>query len=123
MTHETNCIFCKIVKKEIPAYVVYEDSNFLAFLSIDPLSPGHTLIIPKEHYRWVWDVPNAGEYFEISKKIAIAQRKAFDTDFILSKVVGEEVHHAHIWVFPNKEVVGDKKDFVANQKKIVESLG
>ncbi len=122
MTHETNCIFCKIVKKEIPAYVVYEDSNFLAFLSIDPLSPGHTLIIPKEHYRWVWDVPNAGEYFEVSKKIAIAQRKAFDTDFILSKVVGEEVHHAHIWVFPNKEVAGEKKDFVANQKKIVESL-
>ena len=122
MTHETNCIFCKIVKKEIPAYVVYEDSNFLAFLSIDPLSPGHTLIIPKEHYRWVWDVPNAGEYFEISKKIAVAQRKAFDTDFILSKVVGEEVHHAHIWVFPNKEVAGDKKDFIDNQKKIVESL-
>lgn len=122
MIHETNCIFCKIVKKEIPSYVVYEDTNFLAFLSIDPLSPGHTLIIPKDHYRWVWDVPNVGEYFEVAKKVALAQRKAFNTDFILSKIVGEEVHHAHIWVFPNKEVVGDKKDFVTNQKKIVECL-
>ncbi len=122
MTHDTNCIFCKIVKKEIPSYVVYEDTNFLAFLSIDPLSPGHTLIIPKDHYRWVWDVPNVGEYFEVAKKVALAQRKAFNTDFILSKIVGEEVHHAHIWVFPNKEVVGDKKDFVTNQKKIVDCL-
>lgn len=122
MTHETNCIFCKIVKKEIPSYVVYEDTHFLAFLDINPQSPGHVQVIPKQHYRWVWDVPNVGEYFEVAKKVALAQRKAFNTDFILSKTVGDEVHHAHIWVFPNKEVVGDKKDFVGNQKKIVECL-
>ena len=54
------CIFCKIVKKELPAYVVYENDNFLAFLDIYPLAPGHVQIIPKNHYRWVWDVPNIG---------------------------------------------------------------
>ena len=117
-----DCVFCKIVKREILAHVVYEDDALLAFLSIDPLSPGHTLIIPKKHYRWVWDVPNAGEYFEVAKKIALAQQKAFDTDFIMSKIVGEDVHHAHIWVFPNDEVKGDKKDFEGNAKKIVENL-
>lgn len=117
-----NCIFCKIVKKEIPAQIVYEDANFLAFLDINPQSPGHTQVIPKNHVRWVWDYENVGAYFEITKKIAMAQRKAFNTDFILSKIMGDEVEHAHIWVFPNRDVIGDKKDFVGNAKKIVENL-
>ncbi len=117
-----SCIFCKIVRKEIPAEIVYEDDNFLAFLDINPQSPGHTQVIPKEHYRWVWDVPNAGEYFEIARKIALAQRKAFNTDWILSKIVGDEVPHAHIWVFPNSEVEGNKKDFSANAEKIRQSI-
>lgn len=118
-----NCIFCKIVNKEIPAHIVYEDENFLAFLDINPQSPGHTQIIPKKHVRWVWDYENVGEYFEITKKIALAQRRAFNTDFILSRIVGDEVPHAHIWVFPNRDVAGDKIDFEGNRKKISESLG
>lgn len=119
---DTNCIFCKIVNKEIPAEVVYEDDKFLAFLDIRPHSPGHTQVIPKQHYRWVWDVPNTHEYFDVAKKIALAQRKAFNTDFILSRIVGDEVPHAHIWVFPNREVEGDPKDFEGNKKKIIEAL-
>jgi histidine triad (HIT) family protein len=113
-----NCIFCKIVKGEIPSYKVYEDDNFLAFLDINPTSPGHTQVIPKKHRRWVWDVENVGEYFEVVRKIALAQRKAFDTDWILSKVVGDEVPHSHIWVFPNKEVKGELKNFKENLEKI-----
>src|SRR5574343_124974 len=117
-----NCIFCKIVKKEIPANIVYEDDNFLAFLDINPQSPGHTQVIPKKHYRWVWDTPNTSEYFEIAKKIAIAQKKAFNTDFILSKIMGDEVPHAHIWVFPNNKVDGEKKDFEINAELIKKNL-
>ncbi len=117
-----SCIFCKIVKKEIPAHIVYEDSDFLAFLDIHPQSPGHTQIIPKAHHRWVWDVPNVGEYFEVARKIALAQQKAFDTDFILSKVVGDEVPHAHIWIFPNDSVKGDKTDFDRNRERIIAAI-
>lgn len=117
-----NCIFCKIVKKEIPARVVYEDANFLAFLDINPQSPGHTQVIPKKHLRWVWDYENVGEYFEVVKKIAMAQRKAFNTDFILSKIMGDEVEHAHIWVFPNRDVISDKKDFKNNAKLIRDNI-
>ncbi len=113
-----NCIFCKIVRGEIPSYKVYEDDKFLAFLDINPKSPGHVQVIPKEHFRWVWDVPNTGEYFEVARKVALAQKKAFDTDFILSKTVGDEVEHAHIWVYPNDKVIGDKKDFETNSEKI-----
>lgn len=116
-----DCIFCKIVNKEIPAHVVYEDEHFLAFLDIHPQSPGHTQVIPKEHHRWVWDVPNVGEYFEVSRKVAKAQQKAFNTEMIRSQVFGDEVPHAHIWVFPHS-ADGDPLDFEENAEKIRQAL-
>ncbi len=117
-----NCIFCKIIKREVPADIVYEDNNFIVFLSIDPRSPGHSLIVPKTHYRWVWDVPNSGEYFEVARKIALAQRKAFNTEEIWSKVIGEEVPHAHIWIFPRPGKEAGLKDFKVNRDKIIANL-
>jgi histidine triad (HIT) family protein len=119
---QTQCIFCKIATKEIPAHIVYEDADFIAFLDIHPQSPGHVQVIPKNHYRWVWDVPNVGTYFEIVRKIARAQQKSFNTEWILSKIVGDEIEHAHIWVFPNNKVEGDKMDFEKNAKKIVDRM-
>ena len=95
-----DCVFCKIVKGEIPSYKVYEDEKFIAFLDIKPRNPGHTLVIPKEHFRWVWDVPYLGEYFEVVGKIANAIRKAMQTDWVVSLVLGEEIPHAHIWLVP-----------------------
>ena len=121
------CVFCKIVKKEIPATVVYEDDNFLAFLDIHPVAPGHTQIIPKKHYRWVWDLPagrqashNLGDFFEVAGKIARAQKKGFNADIIRSQVYGEEITHAHIWVWP--ETVGDEKALKENAEKIIQAL-
>lgn len=102
---------------------MYEDNDFLAFLDIHPQSPGHVQIIPKQHYRWIWDIRNAGAFFEVAQKIAKAQQKAFGTDWILSKSVGDEVPHAHIWVFPSNDAAGDKNDFVGNAEKIRQSLG
>lgn len=129
MKKENDCVFCKIVAKEIPAEIVYEDNDFLAFLDINPQSPGHVQVIPKKHYRWVWDLPaqagvgeNIGNYFEVAQKIALAQQKAFDTDWILSRIIGDEIHHAHIWVFPNNKVDSDKKDFEGNAKRIKKYL-
>ena len=117
-----DCVFCKIVNKEIPAEIVYEDENYIAFLDINPLSPGHTQVIPKEHYRWVWDTPNTGKYFEVAKKIAKAQQEAFNTELIRSQIYGEDVPHAHIWVFPDDQSVGDEKDFKTNAERIRTAL-
>lgn len=117
-----DCIFCKIAKKEVPAHIVCEDDSFLAFLDIRPVSPGHTLIIPKKHYRWVWDVDELGKYFEFTGKVARAQRRAFSTEKILARVVGEEVPHAHIWLIPDNEASGDKNDLDENAKKLVAVL-
>ena len=113
-----HCLFCKIVAGTIPSYKIYEDEDFFAFLDIHPQSPGHTQLIPKKHYRWIWDIPNAGAFFEVAKKIALAQQKAFSTDWILCKSVGEEIEHAHFWIFPNDHVEGDKNDFAGNAEKI-----
>ena len=117
-----DCIFCKIVKGELPSYKVYEDEHFLAFLDINPQSPGHAQVIPKKHYRWVWDVPNIGEYFEVVKKVALAQKKAFNPEFIASKIVGTEVPHAHIWILPSYNTEGVQKDFEGNAEKIRKTL-
>lgn len=124
-----DCIFCKIVAKEIPAHVVCEDADFLAFLDIRPLSPGHTLVIPKKHHRWVWDIsadrstsPNIASYFELAQRIALAQKIAFGHEAIWSKVMGDEVPHAHIWVFPHPDAKGDPKDFEENAKKLIAAL-
>ncbi|WP_407175035.1 HIT family protein [Bradyrhizobium sp. STM 3562] len=119
----TECVFCKIVRGEVPSTRVYEDEDYLAFLDIRPQSPGHTLVIPKRHVRWVWDVPNAGAYFEVVWKIARAMQKAFCPE-IHASILGEEVPHAHIWLYPAPgEVVGDPKDFQSNAKRIRDALG
>ena len=129
----SDCVFCKIMKKEIKAEIVYEDDDFLAFLDIHPRSPGHCQVIPKRHYRWVWDLPagrpacpNVGEYFEVVKKIAQAQQKAFKQEGIWSRITGEEVEHAHVWLFPDPrdgKTMGDKNDFAGNAEKIRSALG
>lgn len=124
-----NCIFCKIVRKEIPAEIVYEDDSFLCFLDIRPQSPGHSLVIPKTHVRFVWDLPsdrdtpgNIGEAFRITQRVARAQQKAFGVEMILSRIVGEEVPHAHIWVFPHPGADGDLRDFKGNALKLREAI-
>ena len=117
-----DCIFCKIVRGEIPATKVYEDEDFLAFMDIHPHAPGHVQVIPKKHYRWVWDVEPIGKYFEVVQKVAHAQQKAFH-ESVRSRVMGDEVHHAHVWLFPHpEETSGDKMDFAGNAKKIRDAL-
>lgn len=121
-------IFEKIVAGEIPSYKIYEDEDFYAFLDINPVSKGHTLVIPKKPYRWVWDVPSdmSSRYFEVVSKIAKAQKKAFKTDHVLSHIDGSEVDHAHIWVFPNTggEIAWDERLKFEDEemKEIVEKI-
>ncbi|OGI88126.1 hypothetical protein A2995_00100 [Candidatus Nomurabacteria bacterium RIFCSPLOWO2_01_FULL_33_24] len=119
--NDQNCIFCKIVKGKIPTYKIYEDKNFLAFLDINPREAGHVQVIPKKHYRWVWDIDDVGEYFKVVKKIALAQQKAFGTEMIRSQIYGDEVPHAHIWIWPNNSQ-SNSLDFESNAQKIITNL-
>ena len=100
MADKKYCIFCKIVEGKLPCFKIYEDSDFLAFLDNRPLNPGHTLVIPKKHYKWVLDVPNIDKYFKVVQKIADAIRKTMKTEKVVSIIFGETIQHAHIWLVP-----------------------
>ncbi len=115
-------IFSKIICGEIPSHKLYEDDQFYVFLDIHPVAPGHTLIIPKEPYRWVWDVPNIGEYFAVVQKMAHALQKAFDTEMIRCDIYGEEVPHAHVKIWPQIPKDGSEVDFPTIADKIKNAL-
>jgi diadenosine tetraphosphate (Ap4A) HIT family hydrolase len=68
----------------------------------------------------VWDVPEAGEYFEVARKVAQAEKKAFGIDIVRSQVFGNEIPHAHIWVWANTEE--GKENIKENAKKIIEAM-
>jgi histidine triad (HIT) family protein len=95
-----SCIFCEIVAGKKEAYKVFEDDQFLAFLDNRPLTRGNTLVIPKKHYRWVDDVPEFGDYFEVARKIGLAAKKVLGAKWISYITLGLGVAHAHIRVVP-----------------------
>ncbi|MCD8495088.1 MAG: HIT domain-containing protein [Candidatus Pacebacteria bacterium] len=117
-----NCIFCKIIDKEISAYVIYEDESYIAFLDIFPRAPGHVQVIPKEHMRWVWDSNDIEGYFRIVQKIAQALQRAYGIDLIRSQIYGEEISHAHVWLWPDLPHDGTEKDFAHHAQRIQQVL-
>jgi len=95
-----DCIFCKIVQGEIPYQKVWEDEKYLAFLDIHPEAPGHTLVIPKKHCQWIWDIPDFGDFMEKVREVALILKEKYKAEWILMKVVGVDVHHAHVHLIP-----------------------
>ncbi|MBI4692370.1 MAG: HIT family protein [Candidatus Terrybacteria bacterium] len=102
-----DCVFCKIIKKEIPADVVYEDENFLGFLDITPINPGHILLVPKEHHENLYDMPDAllAKIAPLIKKLAIAVKKGVNAEGINigmnnERPAGQLVFHAHFHIMP-----------------------
>lgn len=95
-------IFSKIVRNEIPSYKVYENENFLAFLDINPLKKGHTLVIPKIEVDYIFDLKSK-EYQELwsfAKLVAEGMKRVIKCERISIVVMGLEVPHAHIHLIP-----------------------
>jgi histidine triad (HIT) family protein len=105
---EATCIFCKIVRHELPASIVAEDETTLAFLDIRPINPGHLLVIPKAHAAHLADLPpgEGGRLFEMARELAVALRrsgiKAEGVNVHLADevVAGQEIFHVHLHVYP-----------------------
>jgi len=95
-------IFSKIVSGEIPCHKVAEDENYLAFLDINPLNTGHTLVIPKKEIDYIFDIDDETYtgLMLFAKKVALAIRKEVPCNRIGVAVVGLEVPHAHIHLIP-----------------------
>ena len=98
----TNCVFCKIIAGEIPAAKIYEDDKVLAFLDINPVNFGHTLIIPKEHFQYMTETPDdLMSYLYIKVKMLMPVIKnAVKADYVALAVVGEDVPHFHVHIIP-----------------------
>lgn len=95
-------IFTKIIREEIPCYKVAESSDYFAFLDINPLKEGHTLVVPKRETDYIFDLEDvylAGMMI-FSKKVAVAIKNAFPCNRIGIAVLGLEVPHAHIHLVP-----------------------
>jgi histidine triad (HIT) family protein len=99
-------VFTRIVNGEIPCYKVAEDDRFLAFLDINPLAKGHTLVIPKKEIDYLFDVEDDlySDMWLFSKKVALAIEKVVSCQRIGIAVLGLEVPHAHIHLVPINSV-------------------
>ena len=97
-----DCIFCKIINKEIPAKIVYEDGQHLAFLDVNPTHKGQTLVIPKKHYEYVFDMPEeeVGGLFKAAQKVGKAIDKSLNPVRTCIVVEGFLVPHVHIRLHP-----------------------
>lgn len=102
-----DCIFCKIVRGEIPSFKVYEDDDTLAFLDIHPVAPGHALVVPKEHATNIFDIaPESWAHVsETVRKVAIAIEGSLEADGVNLMMnnrehAGQIVEHPHVHLIP-----------------------
>jgi histidine triad (HIT) family protein len=120
----SDCLFCKIVRKEIPAEIVYETESSLAFLDINPVHEGHTLLIPKKHSNNMLETDEEviSSLFKEAKKLMISIKKAMNADFVVLTVVGTDVPHFHIHLIPRFEGDGlagfwPAKKYASNERR------
>lgn len=123
-------VFTKIIKREIPAEIVYEDEDTIAFLDISPTNPGHTLVVPKKPARNVFDIDEESwvNLYRVVRKLAPAVRDAAGAEganIIINNeaAAGQEVFHAHVHIIPRFGNDGlkhwPKKDYKEGEKAAV----
>lgn len=109
-----DCVFCKIIKGEIPAKKIYEDDKVIAILDINPLVDGHVLVIPKKHFKNIYEIDNKEfeEVFERAKKIAKDITKKLNSIGVTFQInYGYNlVDHFHIHLLPDFETLKKEKD-------------
>jgi len=117
------CIFCKIAKGEIPSYKVYEDEKVLAFLDINPIAQGHTLIIPKKHAEKIYELSDEelNAFFAAVAKIAPSIEKAANTNALnylinQGREAGQIIPHFHMHITPRREKDGVEMRVPRNRK-------
>ncbi|NCC49965.1 MAG: HIT family protein [Spartobacteria bacterium] len=125
----SDCIFCKIVKGEIPSAKVYEDDDLLAFIDVGPIIKGHTLVIPKEHYDNIAATPVdvLQKLIKLVQRIAGAQMNALDADGVNiiqnnGEVAGQAVPHIHFHVIPRFKDDGHQWNWDAKSYKNMKEM-
>ena len=129
MIKDDKCIFCKIIEKSIPSKIIFENDKNLAFLDIFPVSKGHTIVIPKNHYKNLEEIPNneLSELFEIVKRVSILIHKKLKIDGynILQnnfRAAGQVVNHFHVHIIPRTNEDEKFKLFIPKKQAKEEEL-
>ncbi len=99
-------IFTKIINGDIPSHKIYEDEYTYVFLDIHPITPGHTLVVPKRQVAFVWDMDDSDyqALMATSKKIAQHLRAALGVLYVGEQIIGVDVPHAHVHLIPFTEI-------------------
>ena len=99
-------VFTKIINRVLPAYIVAEDNEHIAFLDINPIAYGHLLVVPKLEVDYIFDIedPQYIKLFSFAKKVSLAMKKAIPCKRISISVIGTEVPHAHIHLIPTHSI-------------------
>ena len=112
---DTNCIFCKIANGEIPSKTLYEDDNFRVILDLGPATKGHALVLPKEHYANLYELPEeiAGEVMKLAKRMVMKMTERLGCEgFNLVQnngdLAGQTVFHFHMHMIPRYQADGQK---------------
>ena len=102
-----SCVFCKITLGEDQASIVFEDDRILAFMDLHPANVGHTLVVPREHWETIYDIPEKvlGDMFAVVKKVSVAVKKAVGAEGMSilqfnERAAGQSVKHFHVHVVP-----------------------
>lgn len=95
-----DCTFCRIIEKKEPAHTIYENDMLVAFLDKYPRSRGHLQLVPKNHVRWIYDMPDMGVFFATAQRIIRGIIPVLHADHITIGTFGHEITHAHLWVVP-----------------------
>lgn len=129
-----NCIFCKLANGEIPTNAIYEDDDFKVILDLEPATKGHALILPKEHYADIYELPEelAASAMKLAKKLVTHMTKKLNCDgFNIiqnnGEVAGQTVFHFHMHLIPRykddkQEILWDKQDFSQDELVAVKEL-
>lgn len=104
---DTPSVFTRIINGELPCHKIYEDSLVLAFLDIQPVTEGQTVVVPKKQIQFVWDLDD--EYYQAlmtaTKKIGAHLRDVLKTKYVGVRIEGAEVPHAHVKLYPSNEIL------------------
>ena len=100
--NQDDCLFCRIVKGEIPSYKIYENDSTFAFLDINPISNGHVLVVPKNHSDNITKISKEefSSLMESVRLISLKLKESLDSDSINIKMIGEIVNHTHVHIIP-----------------------
>lgn len=125
---DENCIFCKIAAGDIPSKTIYEDEQFRVIMDINPATKGHALILPKEHYANLYEIPEevAADAMKLAKKLAKKMTDALECDGFNvvqnnGEVAGQTVFHFHMHLIPRYKNDGNEEKICWNHLELSDS--